>query len=138
MFLVTNHATGQTTNWYKDTNDKNDSKDNPKDDSNTKSNCIWDDTPFLFFVDFILANSRRNNKRQNQNSSCFHFAWWTLFVFSSSLALVNDFQIMEIFNAYWFDGKNSSFQNFAKKNSIYIFSSIQYVCFLSKVLSQTY
>ena len=74
MFLATNHATGQTTNWYKDTNDKNYSKYNPENDSNTKSNCIWDNTPFLFFVDFILANSRRNNKRQNKNSSCFHFA----------------------------------------------------------------
>ena len=39
-------------------NDKNDSKDNPEDDSSTKSNCIVDNTLV------ILANSRRNHKRR--------------------------------------------------------------------------
>ena len=69
-----------TTNCYNDTksetNAKNDSKDNPEDDSSTKSNCSGDNTPFLFSFGFILANSRRNHeRRQEQKNSCnFHFA----------------------------------------------------------------
>ena len=66
-------------NCYKDTksetNAKNGSKDNPEDDSSTKSNCSGDNTPFLFSFGFILANSRRNHKRRQEQNSCnFHFA----------------------------------------------------------------
>ena len=50
------------------------SKDNPQDDSNTKSSCVPDDTSFLF-VGFILANGRRNHKCQDQNSSSFHLGF---------------------------------------------------------------
>ena len=97
------------TNCYNDTksetNAKNDSKDNPEDDSITKSNCIGDNTLFLFSFDFILANSSRNHKHQEQNSSNFHFAWRNFSVFRSCWLFLIEFQVMAIFNAFWFDGK---------------------------------
>ena len=73
---------GQTTKTCNDRNDKNDSKDNSKDGRNTDP--IRDDTPvrtFLFSIGFILANGRRNHKRQNQNGFYLHFVWQTFSVF---------------------------------------------------------
>ena len=99
-----------------ETNDKNNSKDNPEDDSSTKSNCIArDNTPFLFSFGFILANSRRNHKGQEQNSSNFHFDWRTFSIFRSCWLFFIEFQVMPIFNAFWFDGKNVMQFYLAKK-----------------------
>ena len=139
----------------------NDSKDNSKDYSNIKSSFIRDNIPFLFSFGFILANSRRNHKRQEQNSSYFHFSWrnfsgfWSCWLFwlnfkwwqfltpfdLTEKMLCNfiwrknyfnsefrdffwklKFQVMPIFNAFWFDGKKLC--NFIRRKN-YIHSSIQ-------------
>ena len=65
--------------WYNATNDKNNSKansrDNPKEYPiiSPTMYCFGDSTPFLFSVGLILANGRRNHKRQDQNGSYLHF-----------------------------------------------------------------
>ena len=85
---------GQTTKTDNDRNDKNDSKDNSKDGPETNFEPIRQGHPvrtflfsLLFSFGFILANDRRNHKRQNQNGFYFHFAWRTFSVFQRFLTV---------------------------------------------------